>query len=143
MSAVMSSTATPGRGRRVRHKSYAMLIATVFSVALTICSLIARAFVCWGRDRDSYGALFSCHASHWSILAIVIGMLWIWALLFLELSELHPESHREIGRRRAAWRAYHSQLDRHEKLVSGFATLFLLIGILIIAYVVLLSGLRF
>jgi hypothetical protein len=119
-----------------------MLGATLVAVFFTAYSLLARLFVCWGHDRDSLGAIFGCHGSHWTVVLVVLAMVVTWIFLFLEVSELHPESHRVIGRRRAAWRAYRSQLDVHEKIVSAAATLFLLVGLGIIL-AVLLSGYRF
>lgn len=140
--AVLLRGATPGKRHRVRHKSYGMLGATVLSVFFTGYSLLARLFVCWGHDDDSLSAFFGCHDAHWTVMLLVFGMIVTWIFLVLELSDLHPESRRELGRRRAAWGAYRTQLDRHDKIVAAAATLFLIIGLFIIA-AVLLSSYRF
>jgi len=145
VSSERQSLEAPRRERRVHHKSYS--IVGVMGAALLFFAYwgIARLFICWGNDDESFGAAFGCRGAHWVVLVLlVIGIVIAWFLVreLSEISEVRFEG-RRMRRLRSAYFGYQHHLTTHEKWSSGSAIGLLLAGVLGLIWIVLLSSIRF
>jgi len=126
------------RAHRRSHHIYASLGVGFLVIVVWAFSRIA---VCWG-DYSILG-IIGCHSQWLTFFGLLAGVI-VLILLMRDLSHPHLQhtQGRQFRRTRAAWRGYRSLEKPAARHVTA-STLLLLVSILLFAWLIFLSPVRF